>query len=358
MRYLLPSNRQFIENKLNKEKAKLTPEEVKQLDYYMLKADGMKQEEMTETFKALKIKAPETNNELTQPEPFNLMFKTSIGPDGKLVGFLRPETAQGIFVNFGKLLEYNGGRMPFASAQIGLGFRNEIAPRNGLLRVREFQMAEIEHFVDPADKSHPKFKNYRNMKLPLLSQPAQVNGTGLEWLEIGKAVDDKTVHNETLGYFLARIYLFLIDIGVDKNMIRLRQLSSTERAHYAQDCWDTEIETSFGWIECVSCADRSAYDLEHHTEATGVKLLGARRFKEPRPTQQTTINLNKAVIGKAYKKDAQLLQAYIEKMKEEDKAKLKTEFDAQGQKEIVIEGKTFTLNKENVEIDQKIVNLM
>ena len=91
---------------------------------------------MADTFNALKIKAPETNNELTQPEPFNLMFKTSIGPDGKLVGFLRPETAQGIFVNFGKLLEYNGGRMPFASAQIGLGFRNEIAPRNGLLRVR------------------------------------------------------------------------------------------------------------------------------------------------------------------------------------------------------------------------------
>jgi glycyl-tRNA synthetase len=166
------------------------------------------------------------------------MFKTSIGPNGNLVGFLRPETAQGIFVNFGKLLEYNGGRMPFASAQIGLGFRNEIAPRNGLLRVREFQMAEIEHFVDPADKSHPKFKNYRNLKLPLLSQPAQVDGKGLEWTEIGGAVDNKTVHNETLGYFLARIYLFLIDIGVDKNLIRFRQLSSTERAHYAQDCWD------------------------------------------------------------------------------------------------------------------------
>ena len=127
---------EFIENKLSKEKAKLSAEEIKQLDYYLLKADGMKQQEMADTFNALKIKAPETNNELTQPEPFNLMFKTSIGPDGKLVGFLRPETAQGIFVNFGKLLEYNGGRMPFASAQIGLGFRNEIAPRNGLLRVR------------------------------------------------------------------------------------------------------------------------------------------------------------------------------------------------------------------------------
>ena len=69
------------------------------------------------------------------------MFKTNIGPHGNLESYLRPETAQGIFVNFAKLLEYNGGRMPFAAAQIGLGIRNEISPRNGLLRVREFQMA-------------------------------------------------------------------------------------------------------------------------------------------------------------------------------------------------------------------------
>lgn len=150
-----------------------------------MNADGMKQEEMAAAFTDLKIMAPESGNELSAPEPFNLMFKTSIGPNGNLVGFLRPETAQGIFVNYAKLLEYNGGRMPFASAQIGLGFRNEIAPRNGLLRVREFQMAEIEHFVDPLDKSHPKFKNLRHLKLPLLSQPAQIKGTGLSWTSIG-----------------------------------------------------------------------------------------------------------------------------------------------------------------------------
>lgn len=77
------------------------------------------------------------------------MFATPIGPTGNLPGFLRPETAQSIFVNFAKLLEYNNGKLPFAGACMGLGFRNEIAPRAGLIRVREFQMAEIEHFVDP-----------------------------------------------------------------------------------------------------------------------------------------------------------------------------------------------------------------
>jgi glycyl-tRNA synthetase len=88
------------------------------------------------------------------------MLATTIGPSSKIPSYLRPETAQGIFLNFPRLLEQNGYKLPFGGAQIGLGFRNEIAPRNQLIRCREFQMAEIEYFVDPKDKSHPKFKNY------------------------------------------------------------------------------------------------------------------------------------------------------------------------------------------------------
>ena len=97
------------------------------------------------------------------------MFGSEIGPTGQLKGYLRPETAQGIFLNFRRLIEFNNGRMPFAGAQIGLGFRNEIRPQQGLLRVREFQMAEIEHFVDPTDKSHHKFHLVANDCLPLLT---------------------------------------------------------------------------------------------------------------------------------------------------------------------------------------------
>jgi len=95
------------------------------------------------------------------------MFKTDIGPTGHLGGYLRPETAQGIFLNFRRLIEFNNGRMPCAGAQVGLAFRNEIHPKQGVLRVREFAMAEIEHFVDPADKSHVKFDTVAHIKLPL-----------------------------------------------------------------------------------------------------------------------------------------------------------------------------------------------
>ena len=110
-------------------------------------ADAYSPDELGQILEKYGIKATATNNDLTKPFAFNLMFGTKIGPSGALTGFLRPETAQGLFVNFKRLLDYNNGRVPFAAAQIGLGFRNEIAPKNGLLRVREFTMAEIEHFV-------------------------------------------------------------------------------------------------------------------------------------------------------------------------------------------------------------------
>eukprot|EP00456_Euglypha_rotunda_P074059 TRINITY_DN6764_c0_g1_i20.p1 TRINITY_DN6764_c0_g1~~TRINITY_DN6764_c0_g1_i20.p1 ORF type:complete len:295 (-),score=55.46 TRINITY_DN6764_c0_g1_i20:21-842(-) len=129
-----------------KGKDKLSEKDEAELKALRTKAGALSQKELTDEFKRMKIVAPETGNDLSDPFPFNLMFASQIGPTGKFPGYLRPETAQGIFVNFRRLLEYNGGRMPFAAAQVGLAFRNEIAPRAGLLRVREFPLAEIEHF--------------------------------------------------------------------------------------------------------------------------------------------------------------------------------------------------------------------
>merc|ERR1719309_253605 len=134
------------------------------------------------------MKAPLTNNPLTEPIEFNLMFQTHIGPSGAVKGFLRPETAQGIFVNFKRLLEFNQGKLPFAAAQIGNAFRNEISPRSGLIRVREFTMAEIEHFCDPNDKSHPKFSKVASTELVLYSACNQMDGqpaTTVTWKSSG-----------------------------------------------------------------------------------------------------------------------------------------------------------------------------
>lgn len=242
------------------------------------------------------------------------MFQTSIGPSSNAPGYLRPETAQGQFLNFAKLLDFNQQQMPFASASIGKSFRNEISPRAGLLRVREFLMAEIEHYVDPeGGKKHIRFDEVKDVELVLLNRHTQLAGkTDVERTPIGKAVADGTVDNETLGYFLARIQLFLQKIGVDQSKLRFRQHMANEMAHYAADCWDAELLTSYGWVECVGCADRSAYDLTVHAKKTGAPLVVRERLAKPISIQEWQIDLDKKKFGPFFKKDGKTVEAAIE----------------------------------------------
>lgn len=254
----------------------------------------MEEEELNEVIAKYKIKSPDTGNDLSKAFKFNLMFDTAIGPSGGIKGYMRPETAQGHFVNFRKLLEFNGGKVPFASASIGLGFRNEISPRAGLLRVREFTMAEIEHYVDPQNKKHKKFSFIKDIKLPLLSKQSQKDRTPIRYdISIEQAVNEKIIDNETLAYFLARTYLFLITVGISKDAVRFRQHTEKEMAHYASDCWDAEIETSYGWYEVVGHADRTCYDLSAHTDKSGVDLKGSRILPKPVTKKQTKMTINK-----------------------------------------------------------------
>ncbi|KAI0548840.1 hypothetical protein F4679DRAFT_548802 [Xylaria curta] len=249
----------------------------------------------------------------TPPVAFNLMFQTSIGPSSNTPGYLRPETAQGQFLNFAKLLEFNQGVMPFASASIGKSYRNEISPRGGLLRVREFLMAEIEHFVDPeGGKKHSRFHQVENVELEFLPRDTQLSGkTKTTRMSIGKAVADGIVDNETLGYFLARINLFLQKIGVDPKKTRFRQHLSNEMAHYACDCWDAELLTSSGWVECVGCADRSAYDLSVHSKQTEKPLLVRQQLEQPRTVTSWEIEINRKLFGPLFKKNARAVESVL-----------------------------------------------
>lgn len=162
----------------------------------IIKLDGNTKDEMGTILRRFDMKSPSTGNELSDPLEFNLMFGTQIGPTGLIKGFLRPETAQGIFVNFKRLLEFNSGKLPFAAAQIGNSFRNEISPRSGLIRVREFTMAEIEHFCDPNEKSHPKFGNVTNTVMLLYSACNQMDGKSASQMKIGDAVKSVSRMNQ------------------------------------------------------------------------------------------------------------------------------------------------------------------
>ncbi|KAM0792538.1 Glycine--tRNA ligase 1, mitochondrial [Microbotryomycetes sp. NB124-2] len=291
---------------------------VQEYEEVLAKIDNYDGQGLNELIRKYNIVAPETGNEVTKPVEFNLMFDTSIGPTGQVKGYLRPETAQGHFVNFNRLLEFNNGRVPFASAQIGKSFRNEISPRAGLLRVREFTMAEIEHFVDPLNKKHDRFEGVKDIKLNLLPKDVQSAGkTDLSNMSIGDAVSSGMVDNETLGYFLARIYLFLIKIGIDPQRLRFRQHMANEMAHYAADCWDAEILTSYGWIECVGCADRSAYDLTVHSNKTQIKMVVREQLKEVREVQKNIVTIDRKAFGPKFKKDARFVEEAINALDEQ-----------------------------------------
>ncbi len=220
-------------------------------------------------------KCPECGGELVAAGEFNLMFQTRIGVPGgdvegeKGEGYLRPETAQGMFVNFQRLLRFNRDKLPFGVIQVGKAYRNEISPRQSLIRLREFTMAEAEVFVDPRDKdSHPGFDTVKASVV--LIDPAEGEGGALS---IEDAVRSGVIANEYLGYHIAKVKEFLEKVGIPGERLRFRQHRKDEMAHYARDCWDAEfLSERYGWMEIVGIADRGDYDLSAHAASSKEEL--------------------------------------------------------------------------------------
>ncbi|MDI6810450.1 MAG: glycine--tRNA ligase [archaeon] len=224
------------------------------------------------------VNCPECGGELEAAGEFNLMFQTRIGVSKgerderagkKSEGYLRPETAQGIFTNFQRLLRFNRDKLPFGVMQIGRAYRNEISPRQSLIRLREFTLAEVEVFVDPDEKKkHPRFEDVKDRTLRM------VPSTGEEGEKsVGEVVSSGIIVNEYLGYHIARVNEFLESIGIPRAKIRFRQHHRDEMAHYASDCWDAEfLSDRYGWMEIVGVADRGDYDLSSHSSLSSVDM--------------------------------------------------------------------------------------
>ena len=334
---------------------KLPDSLVQEYEETLAKIDNYGGEELGLLITKYEIRNPTTGGEVLPPVSFNLMFQTSIGPSSNLAGYLRPETAQGQFLTFQKLLDFNQQSMPFASACIGKSFRNEISPRAGLLRVREFLMAEIEHYVDPeGGKKHPRFHEVKDVKIGLLDRKVQLSGrTEVKYMTMGEAVATRTVDSETLGYFIVRIYLFLVRVGADPKKMRFRQHMANEMAHYAADCWDAELLTSYGWIECVGCADRSAYDLTVHSKKTGAPLCVRETRTEPLHIEEWQVDLDKKKFGPKFKKDGKAVEAAVEALTQDMREKMALDLEKTGKIEVDV----FTVGSGKVEIDKDLVKI-
>ena len=209
-----------------------------------------------------KTACPNCGAGLSKLKAFNLMFSTDVGSGKGAPGYLRPETAQSIFLAFPWLLRQNRGKLPLAGAQIGRSFRNEISPRQGPLRMREFTQMEVEHFFLPGNEPGLS-TSLKNTEITLAPAKGKKVKTTL-----GEAFNSGIVDSPLVAVHLARAQTFLTAIGIPNNKLRFRQHKSTEMAHYSRDCWDGEIDTSLGWIEVVGVAHRGDYDLSAHGKAS------------------------------------------------------------------------------------------
>lgn len=302
--------------------------------------DIMSPKELEDAFVEFGIKCPECEGELGKVEDFNLMFKTTIGPGSSRVGYLRPETAQGIFVNFENLYRYNREKLPLGVIQAGRGYRNEISPRQGMIRMREFNMMEVELFVDPDDKDWSKFPQLENEELILLPN------TGCDTVvkTVKQAVDEGIIANRVLAYFVCTTKQFLLRMGIEPSKLRFRQHLMDEMAHYAADCWDAEVLLSYGWTEVTGIADRGCWDLSRHSEFSGSDLSHFERFDEPREITYMKVLANHKNLGPAFKGKAKDIVVALNS---------KTENDVKdGKITLNINGETIVLTNEFFEIKE------
>ena len=221
-----------------------------------------------------KVRCPVCGGELKEPVLFLPMFKTEIGATGGEVGYARPETAQAMFLNYRWGFQHAREKLPFALAQSSKVMRNEISPRRGMVRLREFTIMELELFFDPQELGCPWFDDVRDTPIKLHTEEMEVEGVK-EPLEtpVGAAVENGHILTEWQGYFMGVSQRFITALGMPPEKQRFRAHLPDERAHYSVQTYDHEVlfET-WGWIEVSGCAYRTDYDLRSHMEASGLDM--------------------------------------------------------------------------------------
>lgn len=251
-------------------------------------------------------------------EKFNLMFETVIGPGDGSTGYLRPETAQSIFTEFPRLVEYARNELPFGVTQIGPGYRNEISPRRGLVRVREFTMAELELFIESAE-SAPSLDSFDDVTLRLYSTEEQMaDGTSYIECSPAEAFDDGIVGHPWIAYYLGVAARWYAAIGLDPERIRFRQHGSGERAHYATDCWDAEAEIDGAWIEITGFAHRGCYDLEKHDTYSNADYTVFKPYDEPIDREVAVVDPDMGWLGPEFGGDAPAIAEALGELAETD----------------------------------------
>jgi len=315
-------------------------------------AEGFSTEQIAGLIKEHDLVCPNCEASLSdvEVEDFNLMFETSIGPGNSEKGYLRPETVQGIFVEFPRLKEYARNQLPFGITQIGKAYRNEISPRKGLVRVREFTQAELDVFIDPEEDT-PDLEEVENVELKLYPVEEQKKDEGeYIYATVREAVDQDIVESDWVAYYLGIAKKWYQEIGVDMERFRFRQHQKGERAHYASDCWDAESDIggeSEDWLEIAGFSYRGCYDLSKHGKHSGNEREFSifKEYDEPVVEEETKIDIDMSVLGPEFGDKAGKIA---------EKVRSKVELAP----EIVEEGSIFVhLDDEEYAIDNEAVDV-
>jgi glycyl-tRNA synthetase len=254
--------------------------------------EGLSQQTLDTLVEKNDVRCPDCEGKLLSSEPFNLMFQTQIGSlDARQTGFGRPEAGQGQFLDFKRLYLAAREQLPLGIAQVGRCVRNEIAPRKGPIRLREFTIIDYEIFFDPEDPTYPPIEQIQDQRLRILSASEQLLGSdSARVLTVREALAKKVVRNEIQCYFMVLAVTFLEDLGIPFTKQRLREQLSEEKAHYSEQTFDQEVWLDrWGWTELSGHAYRTDYDLRNHMMHSGEDLRVYKSYETPR--HQTQINV-------------------------------------------------------------------
>lgn len=222
--------------------------------------------QLNEGLKAHAIPCPQCKGALGEVSSFNLMFATSIGTDKGNIAYLRPETAQGIFLAFNRVFRDHGSKLPMGIGQVGRSFRNEISPRQGLVRMREFTQMELEYFFNPKRTELEGYEALQGTVVRIKPPTAGEGAQGVEAMTVAQALERGHFPNPILAGMVARQQRFYEAVGMPKDKFHFRVMPKDELPHYSMGNVDLEVETAYGFIETAGTAYRTDFDLASHSK--------------------------------------------------------------------------------------------
>jgi glycyl-tRNA synthetase len=295
-------------------------------DILGIKVEGLRPEELTSIIREKGVKCPSCGGELEDVRTFNLLFQTNVGPYKHDVAYLRPEAAQGMFTSFKRVFNAMRYSLPLGIAQVGRVARNEISPRQGMVRLREFTIMEVEFFFDPEDAEEPDFSRFPE-KLRILT--ADARSKGLDEVVVVRpeeAVAEGIVLNKWLAYWMSVAQAFAKELGLREDEILFEEKLPEERAHYSKQTFDQLVSISrWGWVEISGHAYRTDYDLSRHMQFSGEDMTVYRELKKPKEITKKSVVIDQELLKEYFGSDTPRVLQALRRLSVEEVEKILSE---------------------------------